>query len=868
MRFRLLLILSVLTVSLGLTVSAQDQPVITIAVPAFWEMVFDEAVLDAFEAQYGVDVQMIYRSQQPTPPSALDSDAITGWQDDLQDYAESADVLYVDNSILQPEVTRAGFVMNLNPLLQVDNRFNPENYHQAVLESFMWDEAQWALPIAGNTTLVEYIPSAFDSAGLVYPSENWSLQEFGDTARALTEYDADGNVTLPGLLIGTEDRTMLLYSLLGREFSDGGQPDMPAYPTDELTAFFELWQELESEGVIASNAVDFIERASEVPMKIGVGGFFMISVEVGDEENEDVNATGGSPFGENPIETALAVLPNGSGSVSATGFAVSNGTANPQLAYELVRYLSDQPTVASYAFGSEPAKSSYDVAEVESEDNGVSVMVGSGGQRSEADIALIQETLDSGIPASVLRFGHYLTQVDGLIQNGMDIAGAIQTVEADANRAVIQMMETDRTLIVDTPQQIVLPKGESLLEFGIASFVQPLPNEDRWQALAQEFADSDPDVGAINFNTGFMQPDQILRQNDCVYQPTITGLFDLNTDELLPVDPLLFADPSYDINSLPPTTLQQLQLNGITYGVPLTIQPEVLVYDKSAFEDMGIIPPVNGWTINELDAILRQIDDALDDDEYPLESISAINTHLLMLMAAQGGRLFDTSTTPATLDFTSPESISAVRQILDLIKEDLIEYDRLGDSAGFDFVAIDGGEFSNLQANNFLGFFNDELGILPYPNGTQYTPIVLGVGAGLISRESAHPEACYRWLSFLANHPSAFTDMPALLNTLDQPEVQTAFGEDRLAVFQTVADQARQSNAINPIVWDPIIMVWLNRAFDAYVFDNGDLEAELDDAQQQTQTYVDCISQPLEEDASQENQFEQIQMCAEQMGVN
>ena len=60
-------------------------------------------------------------------------------------------------------------------------------------------------------------------------------------------------------------------------------------------------------------------------------------------------------------------------------------------------------------------------------------------------------------------------------------------------------------------------------------------------------------------------------------------------------------------------------------------------------------------------------------------------------------------------------------------------------------------------------------------------------------------------------------------------------------------------------------MLWLNRAFDAYVFDDADLQAELQNAEQITQSYIDCISQPLEGEVTQENSFAQIQSCGEQL---
>lgn len=866
MRFRMQWMLFILAfLSLSISISAQQPPILTIAVPSFWQMLFDEAVLTDFENQYGVDVQLVYDAPTPTFPASWDDENIQSWQESLVDYAESADVLFVDNTILSPEVTRAGMLFDLMPLLQVDSRLNPADFYPAIWDAFMWDGNRWALPIAGQTTLVEYIQPAFDDKGLVYPDANWGINEFANAARQLTEYDDAGNVSLPGMLMSPEERTLLFYSLLQQGFSDDGQPDMPQFPAEDLAPLFETWRELESEGVITSDPRAYIERIQEIPLKVGGGGFFAITVAVGDDDgNENEEAVGTFRTSE-PIQTMLAPLPNQSGGVSAQGFAVSAGTPDPQLAYELVRYLSERPEVAGLALGAEPARLSYTADEISSDDDGVQVALVGGSERSEADLALIQQTLQTGVSDADLRFGHYLTQVDSMMANGMDAVAALQTVQGDAGRVVQQMMDADLTIIVDTPESVVLGDGEILLKFGLTSFVQPLPNGDRWDTLAQDFALNDPEVGAVEINSGFMQPRQMLSDNDCVYQPTTTGLFDLDTSQLLPLDPLLNADLNYDINGLPPNILAQMQSNGVTYGLPMTLQPELLTYNPRAFADAGIMEPNDGWDMGEFENALILLDAILDDDEYALESISPINTYLLMLMAAQGGRLFNTATEPVTIDFSSPESINAVTAVLDLVKAGLIQYERLGDSDGFDFVAIGGDDFDNIRASNFLGIVEDNTRLASYPNGSQYIPVSLSVGAGFIGVDSAHPEACYRWLSYVANHPYAFTDMPALLSTLDQPEASAAYDANILNLYQQLGEQARQPNAINPIVWNPYIMVWLNRAFDAYVFDDADLEAELLNAEQVTQSYIDCISQPMDGDLTQENMFEQIDTCGQQL---
>ena len=46
--------------------------------------------------------------------------------------------------------------------------------------------------------LVTYDQAAFDAAGLAYPNERWTIDDFANAARALTPYNADGTVATPG----------------------------------------------------------------------------------------------------------------------------------------------------------------------------------------------------------------------------------------------------------------------------------------------------------------------------------------------------------------------------------------------------------------------------------------------------------------------------------------------------------------------------------------------------------------------------------------------------------------------------------------------------------------------------------------------
>jgi hypothetical protein len=53
-----------------------------------------------------------------------------------------------------------------------------------------------------------------------------------------------------------------------------------------------------------------------------------------------------------------------------------------------------------------------------------------------------------------------------------------------------------------------------------------------------------------------------------------------------------------------------------------------------------------------------------------------------MLIAAYGGLPFDYRTDPPTLNFTDPATVEAIRQVLDLAKADLIQYETLTMNTG------------------------------------------------------------------------------------------------------------------------------------------------------------------------------------------
>src|SRR5690348_7535818 len=87
---------------------------ISVAVPAFGRQALTDKVLADFESAHpGIKVDIITGTPS-IPQAAL---GIDQHLDQMQKYVSSADVLFVDSNRITPEATRAGYFLDLAPLV-------------------------------------------------------------------------------------------------------------------------------------------------------------------------------------------------------------------------------------------------------------------------------------------------------------------------------------------------------------------------------------------------------------------------------------------------------------------------------------------------------------------------------------------------------------------------------------------------------------------------------------------------------------------------------------------------------------------------------------------------------------------------------
>ncbi len=834
-----LLIMAALLISLTPT-SAQGETPLRLAVPAFLKSLIETELVEQYEAAHpGVRLEIV---AAPNDVFYNPGEDVEAYLDRIESYVGLADVVAITSNQIAPEATRAGYFLNLAPLISTDPAFDDGDFLPGMLEAFQWDNGQWALPISADVVVMIYDPEAFDAAGQPYPSGQWTLDDLEAAIRALTQYDDEGNVSAPAMLeLG--NLNLLMHSLIGGGpmFDLASQPALPRFDNPQLVQLLDQWQAIRDDGLLTTplSGFDF----NEIPMLIG----------------QSLIATSGQ-FGGGG-ERQIALLPGGRAGLLANGVAVSAGTQYPDAAYELAKYITTNANLASASFGITPARRS--LIGVES-DNPLGFLLNVPEEMRPA----IDEALNNAIPGTDALFTHYINvALQRMNDTGTDAQSALQEVEQGAIERLQTATARRETAVlgVATPVPPITGAGSVVLEFGYTSLMPQLSNRDQWDQLIADFVASDPEVGQVNLDVKLPFPSVSLEgmaeDYDCFYMPNnlVPGA-DLSL--LRSMDPLLSSDLSFSPNDIVGSLLDQVRRDNQIWAMPLTLQPLVLWYSPQVFQQSGAQPPFEGWSVSDFENALRTLK-VNPDDAAPFVSRNGDGSHLLVLIAAYGGLPLDYRTDPVTINFTDPATVDAIRQVLDLAKNGYIEYQPLASQGtAISFGAPSAGEIAMYsQLLNSIALLlggdddqTDAYQLATFPQGTQYSAVSYDLGAAYISANTPAIEPCYRFISAIANKPDLFTQgMPVRRSQLTSPELITAQGQAAADFYSAMDRLMQQPNTIlipssfqaatdlNSI-GDLLITIWLYRTFDRYVLEDADLQIELEDAQTFASAYQGCAA--------------------------
>lgn len=789
----------ILVVLGSIQVQAQTLTTISFAPPIWLSGNIQDQLFDEFESNHNVEVVIVPMDAGDYYPNA--SGDIMTHLDGAKAYAERADVLYVTNNTLSTEMTRAGFILDLQPLIAVDTNFPVEAFRNNIWEAFRWDNAHWAIPVSASISVLTYEKSRFDNFGIPYSDHAWTVDELVQIADRVRSSDDGGNHPI----LFTSSPEQYLLGLYGQPLYDNfsGMPDLDQSGLREIIS---QWGEIAQEGIV-------------VNMLTSMADFEQILIT--QTTISDLSRLNRNGYG-------FTLFPDGTSSMDAHGFAVSGGTDHPELAYELVKYLSQNETFITLLNTDVPARMDIEILDLS----------------SSRTLDFWQVAVDSALPVSALPHRGYLRSILTEITNGTDIDTAIFNAQTTLDQNLTSAIEfQDGALNVRTyRRRNELDPNQIAIKFGLFQMSSPLPGGSNWDNAIERFINNHPNVGQIDLVVDYARHDNFARDVDCFYTPT-NILPDADLSTLLDIKPLLDADGNFSSNSeLVGRSLSMLTVENAVYGYPITIYPQVMFYNQTALNNLGVPAPAIDWTLSDFLFMLDTIA-SLDISENAFNPYGLDTIQWLMLIASAGGLPFDYRTTPPTVNLTDPDVVDAIRQVLDLAKQDHVQYNKL-----HSWVTVLGSIEANIIIGNVLsesalvGMNRLDSVYMPvfFPTGSDYVPITFDIGSAYISRSSAHIDACYDWISWIvADAPELFSGIP--VNGLHHAYLS----ETTEQLYNIFIDYLTSPNAVilpRPAGTHLTEYAWLNRVFDNYVLNDADLETELKLAEDFINEFRACIA--------------------------
>ncbi|GAB5493584.1 MAG: hypothetical protein Phog2KO_37990 [Phototrophicaceae bacterium] len=795
-------VIFLLIFSLKIVTQAQNTNILRIAIPSIGTFIPDE-VLRTFEAHYpDVQLQIINVDTSLLFPDPL-AENPQDYSSSIRTLVEQADVILMNDNIAFGASISGTYLLDLSPIIIEDFDIIDNTMHPVSIEAFRDDSGSlWGIANNVGLNTILYDPTALDTANLNPPNENWTLLDYEQAAITLQASNGEVGMLLtpPGIFI----RSLSLDPIVS---ATDAQPQIAQVGISTLLSDFQQLRD--------NNLVDINSSAQNtMPYSIQSGTITAIL----DEDNT----------------LAVAPYPNNAVDFFAWGFGVSQASEQPILAYELALFLATETDLSALTSG----------LSLRSDDLDIVLEAYNPDTR-----ALIETTLES--PATLLErlYTLYLSQAVSENISSMD---DLDRLQAEAMTLIDTLQNTSDMPVLLLPTAIPnpVPNAEQIsLRFGVSSLLTNV-NRQEWQRIIDEFVMQDNDVGEVLLiSPQSLDARTLSQESDCFYTQ-FNYIPDTDLSIMLSLSPLIFADATFDPEDFIGSDLSSFERDGQVWALPMVITPMLLQVDRDRFTDANYPMPAFNWTPSEFEQSLRSIDETIANDNAPMQIFSSHfmdnGMTLLMLIAGYDGLPIDYRTTPPTLGFTSPENINAIRAVLNLAREGLIDYapqipqsivSYPGPSDATPIIPVN---FGRSSYGSYIGQGTDWVS---FPQSRNYSPVSYNIGVASISSETTAPEACYRFIRTLIQNPHLFIGLPAYHSQINELDLSLTRGGD---VFQEYIDVLRSDNMLEfPSIlsfpnWVERAMLYL--AFDRYVLEDAILEQELADAEIKALEFRACVA--------------------------
>jgi multiple sugar transport system substrate-binding protein len=271
----------------------------------------------------------------------------------------------------------------------------------------------------------------------------------------------------------------------------------------------------------------------------------------------------------------------------------------------------------------------------------------------------------------------------------------------------------------------------------------------------------------------------------------------------LDLEPFIEADPEFDLKDFYPQALEAFRWEGKLWGLPVTVSPQVIFYNKELFNQAGVEYPEPDWT---WDAFLSKVSLLTSEDEkqygfldMPLDSQYVVPLSILFpVIVSRTGSLSE-----FPLSFDDPRMVNAVEWYFSNIRWEL-EIPPVSEDERKNLI-MEGKVAMWIDLARQAGYYRSklreryEIGVVPLPGGKTRAAAFLYDGY-FISQKSEHPGECWKWIKYLSMHllPEEYGGwgLPAFQPLAESPQLWEKLGEEVQAYHECLQYEAISSPAL------------------------------------------------------------------------
>lgn len=802
---------------------------ITFACPRGDLSLYQDAAETFHQTNPSIHVHVIPLDESGASPTTGQTDALAP----VRRLASQADTFFWSAAAV--EGGPPGLLLDLTTFVEAAGQPAETDFLPGLLAHFQWQGRTWGLPAGVDPLFVLYDRAAFEAAGLEPPAPSWTWDDLFDAARQLTQQE-DGQVVRYGFADpGLGSMRPAVEALGGRLVDETADPPVPTLDDPRTVAAVRTYTDLAlTQGVMLNPAEEgpvdafALVREGRAAMSVTLGRFW-----VAGGRND---ALGVAPLpGKNPLW--------------AYGYFISAGTAHPEAAWRWLQFLSREvaPSNCLPARQSLISQSAYAAA--------------AGAEALQALQYAAEHSLPPVHPAAVEQL---LRQAVERVLQGEDTQAVLD--EAQQQALALRTPELAEPPTVPTPALT----GES-----IETITFVVISRSQYEALADAFHQAHPEIKvliqeAVDFGyAGGPLADLIAASGADCLEAGLPPSLDTVRSAVLNLQPFVDADPTFPLEDYYPLALEMVQYGGDLWGLPADWGAQVLWYNRTLFDEAGVPYPTGDWSWDDLFMAAQRL--SAGEGEQRRYGFLWLFGSPVFLLEALVGPLADTDAGVPTFRFDDPEIMSAVRQLADLKRQEIIFIARArreGDAEVWDSRNLPDLIWTN-RAAMWPGapreFEREGFDFHPAPlpaHGSQVAYVSLLIH--YIAADTLHAETCWQWLRFLANRVPP-KGVPPRRSLLTSEAFREQVGAEAQAVYQQVYEGM---SGQTPTVFTDLKGLphsgraynWLQEALEAVLWEDADARAALGEAQALAEAYLACLRQrpDLEDEASAEACFERV----------